>query len=161
MEVTEKGQAMTNLRALVNTTEEEITRVFQGSECGKNITLTPRFATMVRDVMRACLRRPAGKVPEGMGGERSWEWPISTVGKLISNLQTLSLEMPFYTAYFVEIDGQKVARVTHPSLSRETVSDGKIRAYSADNQSLVMWATAAPHSELVRTAKASAKTKIE
>ena len=72
---------------------------------------------------------------------RSWEWPVNTVGKLIASLQTLPPQMPFYTAYFVEIDGVKVARVRNPSLSRETTDGFRVEKYSPDDESLVMWAS--------------------
>lgn len=75
---------------------------------------------------------------------RSWQWPINSVGRLIENLKSFPPEMPFYTAYFVEIDGERVARTTHPSISRETVGRGRIEKYSPDQQSMVMWATAFP-----------------
>lgn len=48
--------------------------------------------------------------------------------------------MPFYTAYFVDIQNERVARVMHPSLSRETVFGGRIQKYEPAHQVLVMWA---------------------
>lgn len=76
--------------------------------------------------------------------ERAWEWPVNTVGKLIEALQTLPPEMPFYTAYFVEIDGKRVTRCRNPSLSRETTDSFKVGTFDPNNASLVMWASAAP-----------------
>lgn len=73
--------------------------------------------------------------------QKSWEWPINTVGRLIDNLKTLPPEMPFYTAYFVEINGERVAKTIYPSLSRETVYGGRIQKFSPDSTSLVMWAS--------------------
>jgi hypothetical protein len=69
-----------------------------------------------------------------------WEWPVDTVGRLMENLKALPPHMPFYVAYFVEIDGKSVAKTMHPSVSRETVFDGRIQKYDAERVSLVMWA---------------------
>lgn len=92
-------------------------------------------------------------IPEGLRTQsesapttKKWEWPVNTVGRLIDNLSTLPRAMPFYTAYFVEIGGEKVAKTMHPSLSHETVFDGRIQHYSADQKSLVIWAALAPSS---------------
>ena len=80
--------------------------------------------------------------PAPVVGQRRWEWPIDTVGRLINNLQNLPPEMRFYTAYFVELNGERIARTTHPSLSRETVANGRVQKYDDSNQALVIWATA-------------------
>ncbi len=70
----------------------------------------------------------------------------TTVGALVANLLTLPQEMPFYTAYHVEISGKRVTKTTNASLSRETVAGGRIQKYDASKQSLVIWATSAPSS---------------
>lgn len=82
---------------------------------------------------------------------RAWEWPCNTVGKLIANLQTLPPEMPFYTAYFVEIAGKRVTRCSNPSLSRETTDGFTVLKYDEKDQSLVIWASATPSHEALRT----------
>lgn len=75
---------------------------------------------------------------------RAWQCPADTVGKLIDNLRTLPPEMAFHTAYFVEIDGKRVAKTTTASMSRETVFDHRIQKYDAERPSLVIWASSAP-----------------
>lgn len=76
--------------------------------------------------------------------DKRWEWPVNTVGKLIANLQTLPPDMPFYTAYFVEIDGARVTRTRSPSLSYETTDGFRVAAYDKSKKSLVMWASQEP-----------------
>lgn len=76
-------------------------------------------------------------------GELRGEWPGDTVADLVKNLQTLPPQMPVYTAYFVEIEGKNVAKVIHPSISRETVDRirGRLDKFDPEAQSLVIWAT--------------------
>lgn len=102
--------------------------------CGESCT-TPKGCALF-----GCKLAVPSTTPQKPG---VWEWPINTVGRLIGNLQNMPPEMPFYTAYFVEIDGKKISRTTHPSVSRETVANGRVQQYDAGNESLVMWATCA------------------
>lgn len=81
------------------------------------------------------------KTPSTPPSAAQWEWPVNTVGKLIASLQTLPPNTPFYTAYFVEIDGAKVARTRNPSLSYETTDGFRVLKYDEKDKSLVMWAS--------------------
>ncbi len=69
----------------------------------------------------------------------TWKCPISTVADLIGNLQTIDQSMEVRGAYFVEGVSDR-ARARGLSLSRERVSNGRIR--SGDDSvpySLVIW----------------------
>jgi hypothetical protein len=92
----------------------------------------------------AHISRPGPTERDDKPQQRTWEWPCNTVGKLVANLQTLPPEMPFYTAYFVEIDGVKVTRTKSPSLSYETTDGFRVLKYDENDKSLVMWASLAP-----------------
>ena len=72
----------------------------------------------------------------------AWMTPMNTVGAMINNLQTLPLDMPVCTAYFVDIEGKRIAKTTVTSLSREVVANNRIAKFDASlPTTLVIWAT--------------------
>lgn len=83
-------------------------------------------------------------IEQQLDGGTHWEWPVNTIGRFVENLKAYPQETPLHTAYFVEIGDQRIAKTTHPSVSRETVYEGRIQKFDAARQSIVIWATAAP-----------------
>jgi hypothetical protein len=77
-------------------------------------------------------------------GAPKWQCPNNTVGALIESLRTIDPATSIHTAYFIELDGKKITRVTSPSLSYETVKEGKVSKYCRDDRAVVIWASHFP-----------------
>lgn len=81
----------------------------------------------------------AGKVPtEVWRSPASWKSPIETVADLVNNLLTLDQAMEVHGAYHIDF-GEDRCRARGLSLSREHVTNGRIKPDETVPYSLVIW----------------------